>query len=175
MRGGHGAKLAPSHLSRHRSRIERQRHARSFRTLAERERIRAGVVVKPRLRRRASEDRRGQQRFGASGEEELPRPFHGRVVSEKRHAGHRSRHQRTGHTAPHRAIGHAGRIRRGPEHDHRRGTADRPEVGARKFHLLARERAGKPVHPEDRDAVRQGATAAGGREQEKGQNPPHER
>src|SRR5438132_1541163 len=67
LRGGDGAKLAPRHLARHRSGIERQRHARSLRTFAEREGIRAGVVVKPRLRRRAGEDRRGQQRFGASG------------------------------------------------------------------------------------------------------------
>ena len=96
-------------------------------------------------------------------------------MSEERHTGDGPRYQRAGNAPAHRAIGNAGGIPWSAEHHHSSRPAHGGEIRPRKLHLLPGQLPREPVDAEHGDAVRQNGAAAGGREQEDGQNPSHER
>jgi len=175
MRRGHRPQLPAGHLPGDRAGVEGQRNARAGGTLSQVEDVAARVVAQAGIGGIVDQHRRGQHGLGPGGEEELPGPVHRRVVSEKRHAGERARHQRPRNLAPQRAVGNAGRVHGGPQHHHRRRPPHRRQVRAGHLHLLPGQLAGEPVDAQDRHPVGQRGAAAGRCERKKGQEAAHGR
>ncbi len=171
MRLGHRPQLPPRHLSRHRAGVERRRHARVAGTFAQRERIGGGQVVQARCGR-VGQHRRRQERLRPHREQELPRPLHGRVLPEQRHAGQRPRHQGPVHLAPQSAVrrgssGDAVPLDRRAQKKHAGRPSHGREVRPRQLHFLPAQVPRKPVHRQHRHAIgRAGASAGGGSEKD---------